>query len=81
LKPKTKISSSSLQALNFASLFEGLEMKGLQESILSTFYAQNFLPIFWRQKIAKPNVIREKLLNLLLYKKSLDVVRIGSNWY
>jgi len=28
-----------------------------------------FLPIFWRQKIAKPNVIREKLLNSLSYKK------------
>jgi len=28
-----------------------------------------FLPIFWSQKIAKPNIIREKLLNSLLYKK------------
>jgi len=28
-----------------------------------------FLPIFWCQKIAKPNVIREKLLNFLLYEK------------
>jgi len=28
-----------------------------------------FLPIFWCQKIAKPNVIREKLLNLLLVQK------------
>jgi len=27
-----------------------------------------FLPIFWRQKITKPNVTRKKLLNLLLYK-------------
>jgi len=28
-----------------------------------------FLPIFWRQKIEKPNVIREKLLNSLSYEK------------
>jgi len=27
-------------------------------------------PIFLRQKITKPNVTREKLLNLLSYKKS-----------
>jgi hypothetical protein len=29
----------------------------------------HLLPIFWRQKFSKPNVIREKLLNLLSYKK------------
>jgi hypothetical protein len=28
-----------------------------------------FLPIFWYQKISKPNITREKLLNLLLYEK------------
>ncbi len=28
-----------------------------------------FLPIFWHQKISKPNVIRETLLNSLSYKK------------
>jgi len=38
----------------------------LQES---TFYARIFLPIFWRQKIAKPNIIREKLFNLLSNEK------------
>jgi len=32
-------------------------------------FTGTFLPIFLRQKIAKPNIIREKLLNLLLYKK------------
>jgi hypothetical protein len=32
-------------------------------------FAQNFFPIFWHQKIAKPIVIREKLLNALLYEK------------
>ena len=29
------------------------------------------MPIFWRQKITKPNVIGEKLLNLLSYEKCL----------
>ena len=29
-----------------------------------------FLSIFWCQKISKPNVIREKLLNLLSYKNA-----------
>jgi hypothetical protein len=29
----------------------------------------HFAPIFWCQKITKMNVTREKLLNLLLYKK------------
>jgi len=32
------------------------------------------LQIFWHQKIAKPNVIREKLHNLLSYKKSVDEI-------
>jgi len=30
---------------------------------------ETFLPIFWRQKIAKLNKTGEKLINLLLYKK------------
>jgi len=34
-------------------------------NILST----TFSPIFWRQKIAKPNIIREKLLNSPSYEK------------
>jgi len=29
----------------------------------------HFAPIFLRQKITKPNITREKLLNLLLYEK------------
>jgi len=29
----------------------------------------HFLPIFWPKKIAKPNVIREKLLNLFSNEK------------
>jgi len=29
----------------------------------------HFVPILWQQQIAKPNVIREKLLNLLFYEK------------
>jgi len=37
-----------------------------------------FLSIFWCQKISKPNVIREKLLNLLLYKNAR--VKCWWNW-
>jgi len=43
--------------------------KVVLESISSTNYTQLFSLIFWCQKIAKPNIIREKLLNLLLYEK------------
>jgi hypothetical protein len=32
----------------------------------------HFALIFWRKKIAKPNVTREKLLNWLLHKKTLE---------
>jgi len=38
-------------------------------SISSTFYASIFCPKFWRQKFTKPNKSREKLLNLVSYKK------------
>ncbi len=39
-----------------------------------------FLPIFWRQKIAKPSIIREKLLNLLLYEKRAKKVAEIDSW-
>jgi hypothetical protein len=42
--------------------------RDVQVSISSTLRA-HFLPMFWRKKIAKPNIIRENLLNLLLYEK------------
>ncbi len=37
-------------------------------NFINTLFA-HFPPIFWRQKIAKPNIIREKLLNSFSYKK------------
>ncbi len=33
-----------------------------------------FLLIFWRQKITKPNITREKLLNSLLYEKRARIM-------
>jgi len=42
---------------------------GFLESISSTFYAQLFCQYFGGKKIAKPNIIREKLLNYLSYEK------------
>ena len=33
-----------------------------------------FLQIFWHQKIAKTNIIRQKLLNLLSYEKHSYII-------
>ena len=51
---------------NCANLIQTID---IQVSISSTFYAiLNFAPIFLHQKITKPNVTREKLLNSPLYE-------------
>ncbi len=63
----TKISSEALQWVTAHKLRNtGLEIIGVN---FINILRATLLPIFWCQKIAKKNVIREKLLNLLSYKK------------
>jgi len=62
-----------LRRYSFAKKYKailGLEKSGCQflKHFMRTFCTNIFAPIFLHQKITKPNVTREKLLNLLFYE-------------
>jgi hypothetical protein len=59
---------SSIKYENDLFISDGCKFIPTGVNIINILQA-TFWPIFWRQKIAKLNVIREKLLNLLLYEK------------
>jgi hypothetical protein len=58
-----------LSVARFDGLLQLMSQAGVN---FANIFCTTFLPIFWHQKISKPNVIKEKLLNLLSFEKCIS---------